>query len=119
MSKPLFEMVEDRIIQREAVDLVLSALSGYDFIITILWLDGWSIKDIAQHLEWDRRRVYARWQKIKGKGRKILIANGFTYAGNNVQSDIKLDRGEGRSLPSSITDDRPTPFVFGGNDERD
>ena len=108
--------IEDQIIRREAVDLVLSSLRGYEFIIVYLWMDGWKLREIAAHLEWDRQRVYAYWDRIKQKGRKVLSANGFTYEGNSDRDRLKSNReGEGHNLPSAQAD-RPTPFSGNGRD---
>ena len=96
--------MEDRIERKEALDAVLRSLSGVEYAITLLILEGYTLKDIEEHFEWDRKLVYAYWNKIKRKGRIALRRSGQMPTKPPDRLDLDQEGEELTGLPASTLD---------------
>lgn len=71
------DALEDRIERQEALDAVLRSLSGTEYAVALLVLEGYSLQEVARHFEWNNELVYFYWTRIKRKGRTALALEGY------------------------------------------
>ena len=71
------DALEDRIERQEALDAVLRSLSGAEYAVALLMLEGYSLQEIAEYFEWKNELVRIYWKRIKRKGRTALALEGY------------------------------------------
>ena len=101
---PYLQKLENRIERQEALDAVLRSLEGIEYAIALLILEGYTLKDIEDHFEWDRKQVYHYWNIIKRKGRIALRRDGHMPNNSRDRLDFRSEGERLTGLPASTPD---------------